>query len=616
MGIVADVQALGHAFGAKPLFQGLSFTVQERDRIGLIGPNGAGKSTLLRILAGHYAPEQGEVVLRSALRVGHLEQMPAFAPGVRVRQALLAALPTQGWDQEAKVDEVLATLDLTRSDVGADTEVAKLSGGWRKRVALARELVKDPDLLLLDEPTNHLDVESILWLERLLGSASFATITITHDRLFLQRVATRILELDRRHAGGVLDVDGDYATYIERKAAALSEQEAREAELRNTLRRETEWLRRGPAARTTKQKARIDRAGALGDEVSALGDRNRTSSAQLDFEASGRKTRRLITAEKISKCFGDRYVFRDIDLALGPGSRVALLGPNGCGKSTLLRVLTGADEPSAGTVERARELIIQTFDQNREALNPDLTVADAVCPLGDHVTFRGAQVHRYGYLGRFLFRPDQMQMRVGRLSGGEQSRLLIARLMLLPADVLVLDEPTNDLDFDTLQVLEDTLVNFSGAVLLVSHDRYFVDRVATRILAFHTAPAEVGQITTFADLSQWQAWHPAQVKAANASIVPGQRASTAPAAAPRRKKLSYKDQRDYDSIEARIAEFEARLGALQSECEQPEVARDAKRIMALNAEMTTLGQESERLYMRWAELEAMQDEAPSAKAAT
>jgi ABC transport system ATP-binding/permease protein len=604
MGILVDVQALGHAFGERPLFSQLSFTVHERDRIGLIGPNGAGKSTLLRILSGQVRADHGTLAARSALRVGYLAQMPELPAGASVRQAVAQGLSPATDDLEARVSEVLATLDLANAELGDDTLVDVLSGGYRKRVALARELVKQPDLLLLDEPTNHLDVESILWLQRLLATGTFATITITHDRAFLQQVATRILELDRRHERGVLDVDGDYATYLERKAAALSEQEARHAELRNTLRRETEWLRRGPAARTTKQKARIDRAEALGDTVAELGQRTHSASAQLDFEASGRKTRRLIGAEKISKHFGERSLFRDVDVDLGPGARIALLGPNGCGKSTLLRVLLGQEAPSEGRVERARDLVVQAFDQHRDALDPTLTVADTVCPKGDHVTFRGSQVHRHGYLARFLFRPEQMQMRVGRLSGGEQSRLLIARLMLLPADVLVLDEPTNDLDFDTLQVLEDTLSSFGGAVLLVSHDRYFVDRVATQILAFHTAPAELGQITAFADLSQWQAWHALQLKAASAPKPRG-RAAVAASEPPKRKKLSYKDQRDYDTIEARIAETESRLEALQKESERPEVACNAARVLELSTQMAALAEQTAQLYARWQELEGM-----------
>jgi ATP-binding cassette subfamily F protein uup len=609
--ILLSAQGLTHAFGAHPLFEGVSFTLSEGDRVGLIGPNGAGKSTLLRILAGELGPDRGTVATRGGLRVAHLSQMPEFPPGVTVREAVSAGLPTtsaatssSSWEDEARVDELVAKLGLVAAAVGADELVERLSGGWRKRVALARALVAEPELLLLDEPTNHLDVESILWLERFLASARFATVTVTHDRLFLQRVASRILELDRRNAGGLLDVAGDYATYLDRKSEAMAAQERREDTLRNTLRRETEWLRRGPAARTTKQEARIQRAGALADEVADLGTRNRTRAVDLDFQASGRKPKRLIEARGISVRYGDRPVFEGIDLFVGPGTRLGLLGPNGCGKSTLLRVLTGAQEPTAGQVLRADVLPVAFFEQDRAALDPARSVVDTVCPDGDFVEFRGARVHRHGYLERFLFRAEQISQPVGRLSGGEQSRLLIAQLMLRPASVLVLDEPTNDLDLPTLSVLEDALTSFDGAVLLVTHDRYFLDQVATQILAFHLKPEERGRVTSFAGLGQWEEWHRDQVAPARASRTS---ASTVAGGAPPapRKKLKFNEQREWDAMEGRITGAEAALQALQAESERPDVATNAVRLVALGQETAAAQAEVDRLYARWAELEAL-----------
>jgi ATP-binding cassette subfamily F protein uup len=604
LAILLSVQDLGHAFGARALFAGVRFTLADGDRVGLIGPNGAGKSTLLKILAGELAPDQGALAVRTGLRVGYLAQDPAFAPGATVRDAVRAGLRAHDPEHEGLVDELLAKLDLTGDAAGAEAPVAQLSGGWRKRVALARELVKEPELLLLDEPTNHLDVDSILWLEKLLAGARFATVTVTHDRLFLQRVANRILELDRRNAGGLLDVDGDYATFVERKAAAMAAQEQREQVLRNTLRRETEWLRRGPPARTTKQEARIQRAGALADEVAELETRNQSRLATVDFAASGRKPRRLIEARGIGKRYGERAVFDGLDLFIGPGTRLGLLGPNGCGKSTLLRVLTGVEAPTAGTVQRADGLSFSFFEQNRESLDPDRSLADTVCDSGDYVDFRGARVHRHGYLERFLFRPEQMNMAVRMLSGGEQSRLLIARLMLRPAQVLVLDEPTNDLDLPTLGVLEEALASFDGAVLLVTHDRYFLDQVATQILAFHTRPGEEGRVSSFAGLAQWEAWRPTQA-APRAPRKAAAAAEAAPPAAPRGKKLSYKDQRDWDTMEERITAAEAKVAALEAECERPEVASDGPRLIALHEEIAAARAATDVLYTRWAELEAL-----------
>jgi ATP-binding cassette subfamily F protein uup len=612
--ILLTAQRLGHAFGARPLFEAVSFTISECDRIGLIGPNGAGKSTLLSILAGKLTPDHGELVPRSDLRVAHLSQVPRFVEGDTARDVVRRALAGRrdgerprelDWQAEAKLEETLSKLDLSGPGGEADSLVQTLSGGQQKRVALAAELALDPDLLLLDEPTNHLDVESIEWLERLLETSSFATVTITHDRYFLQRVSRRILELDRRNEGGLLDVAGDYATYLDRKAEILESQARLESSLRNTLRRETEWLRRGPPARTTKQTARIDRAGELAKNVSELRARNRSKRAEIELDATGRRTKVLIDAQGISKRFGDKQVFRDVDVLLGPGTRLALLGPNGAGKSTLLRVLIGRDEPTEGTVRRATDLQVQVFEQQRESLDPEMTVADTVAPGGDMLEFRGSRIHRHGYLERFLFRPEHMQMRVGRLSGGEQSRLLIARLMLKPADVLVLDEPTNDLDFDTLNVLQDALTKLDSAVLLVSHDRYFVDRVATQILAFHTAPGEQGEVSAFADLAQWQTFHELEesqkpVRAEKPREAPAPEASKA-----KRKKLSYKDQREWDGMEARIHEAESRLASLRAEAERPDVVSDAQRVMELHSEMHQLQTEIDAMFARWAELEAM-----------
>lgn len=611
MAILLSAQSLGHAFGARALFEGVSFTLSDGDRVGLIGPNGAGKSTLLRILAGELGADSGQVAARAGLRVAYLPQVPTFEPGATVRDAVRAGLRGAAvhdgheWEAEARVDALVAKMDLAGAAAGEDQPVERLSGGWKKRVALARALVAEPELLLLDEPTNHLDVESILWLEKFLAEARFATVTVTHDRLFLQRISNRILELDRRNAGGLLDVAGDYATYLDRKDELMAAQERREDALRNTLRRETEWLRRGPPARTTKQEARIQRAGALAEEVAELGTRNRSRAVDLDFQASGRKTRRLIDATGISVSYGDRTVFHELDVLIGPGTRLGLLGPNGCGKSSLLRVLTGAQAPTAGEVRRADGLEIAFFEQDRAALDPSLTVADAVCPDGDFVEFRGARVHRNGYLERFLFRAEQMRQPVGRLSGGEQSRLLVARLMLRPASVLVLDEPTNDLDLQTLTILEDALTSFDGAVLLVTHDRYFLDHVATQILGFHVKPGEEGRVTSFAGLAQWEEWHRGQTAPVARAARAAEPASPAPAPSPR-KKLSYRLQREWDGMEARIGEAEAKVAALEAELAHPDVVSNAARLIELSAQLTAARAEVDRLYARWAELEAEQ----------
>ena len=604
---LVTVHEISKSFGARPLFEGVRLTIGAGERVGLIGPNGAGKSTLARILAQEIAPDSGTVSVSRGLRVAFLRQVPQFEDGATVRRTVLEGTPPGeiDWMASGRADELMGRLELDGEAAGGDALVALLSAGWRRRVALARELMRAPDLLLLDEPTNHLDVESIMWLEGFLAASRFATLTITHDRLFLQRVARRIVELDPRNAGGVLCVDGDYATYVELKADRMAAQERRETTLKNTLRRETAWLRRGPRARTTKQQARIGRAAALKDEVAELEVRNTVRAAALDFQADERRPKRLIEATGISRRYGERDVFRDLDVFVGPGSRIGLLGPNGCGKSTLLRVLTGEDQPTTGRIVRADGLQVATFEQHRDALDFDRTVAQAVSPDNDHVDFRGTLVHVRGYLHRFLFSPEQMDLKVGNLSGGEQGRLLVARLMLRPANLLVLDEPTNDLDLATLNVLEDALTSFEGAVLLVTHDRYFLDQVATEILAFHTRPGERGRVTSFSGLAQWEEWRALQASERPVAPKPAAAPAATPPPRPRPRKLGYKDQREYDRIEGDIGAAEGRLAALASESERPDVAVDAARLVELFERMAVERAEVERLYARWAELEAL-----------
>ena len=603
MSVLLTVAGLTKAFGSHPLFEGISCSVDSGDRIGLIGPNGAGKSTLLSILAGEIPPDEGTRSAQRGLRIGYLSQMPVFREGATIREAVLegaagAHAGEEDWEAGFAADEYISRLSLATEGRSAGTPVATLSGGWKKRVALARELVRKPDLLLLDEPTNHLDVDAILWLEELLARAPFATVTVTHDRVFLQRVANRILELDRRNANGLLDVRGDYATDLRVKEERLATDAQRELSLRNQLRRETEWLLRGAKARSTKQQARIQRAGALETEVGQLSERNRSQSVRLDFQDSGKNPKRLIEAKGIGKAYGANVLFSRIDLLVTPHSRIGLLGPNGCGKSTLLRTLLGTEQPDTGEVFRAENLQPVTFEQGRESLDPDSTVARTICPEGDHVEYRGALVHIRSYLDRFLFKEEQRDMKVARLSGGEQSRLLLARLMLKKTNLLVLDEPTNDLDLATLQVLEDCLADFPGAVILVTHDRYFLDRVTNRILAFGKDEKGRGTLTALAGLDQWEAWFAERKGAA-----PARRTSAKPSA--RKRRVGFKEQRELDGIEARVQAAEAARDALREESEHPDHASDALKLVAVLAALEEKQAEVDRLYARWAELERL-----------
>lgn len=604
MAILVSAHRLRKAFAARPLFDELTFSIETGERIGLIGPNGAGKSTLLKILASKTTPDEGTLSLQRGLRVGYLEQVPQFKPDAHVMSTVLeGANDPDDWEDMARAHEILSKLSLDgENGPGPESAIAELSGGWKKRVALARELVKQPDLLLLDEPTNHLDVESIVWLEELLANARFATLTITHDRLFLQRISNRILELDRRNAGGLLSVSGDYAAYLELKEQTMAAQERREIILKNTLRRETEWLRQGAKARTTKQQARINRAGDLKDEVGELVDRNRQRTTQLDFQSADRNPKKLLESKAVSKAYGNRTLFQKVDLLLTPGSRIGLLGANGCGKSSLIRTLLGSETPDEGSVFRSDQLKVAYFEQARDSLDPTITLAKTLCPKGDFVDFRGSRVHIRGYLDRFLFEPGQSEMAVGKLSGGEQSRLLLARLMLNDANLLVLDEPTNDLDMATLNVLADCLLDFNGAVLLVTHDRYFLDQVATKIIAFPEAANPERALVSFSSLSQWESWYADQVAFLKARASSAAKAN-AQAASKKSRKLGYSEQRELDSMEKNIHEIEAKLAKLSQASALPENVSNAVKLADMTREMSELQSQIDRLYARWAELE-------------
>jgi ATP-binding cassette subfamily F protein uup len=623
MGILISAHRLEKHFATRMLFRGLTFAIEDGDRIGLIGPNGAGKSTLMRMMAGQSSIDDGELSVSRGTRISLLEQSPTFRDDVTVREALLEATDDPfDYDSMMIVDEVLSKFDLNREDVGADRLVSSLSGGWKKRVALAREIVRKPDLLLLDEPTNHLDVDGIRWLEEYLANARFATVTITHDRLFLQRVANRIFDLDPRYPEGLLIVKGEYVDYLTTRDELIRSQERREVVLKNTLRRETEWLRRGAKARTTKQTARITRAGDLKGEVGEFEERNAKKRLQIDFQEAQRNPHKLIAAEELMKMVpnadgegGERLLFQDFSFIVTPKTRLGLLGPNGCGKSTLIKCLLGLEEATSGTVKRAERIEIAYFEQHRDTIDMKKTVLRNICDEGDYVDFRGQFVFARSYLDRFLFRTEQHDMPVEKLSGGEQARLRIAQMMLTPANVLVLDEPTNDLDLATLAILEETLADFPGAVILVTHDRYFLDQVSNRILAFETDLGNVPELLEFASFSQWEDWRDIrddERKALAKKGGKGRQTAAPPAAlampaasvasAASKKKLTFKDKHDLENMEANIAKAEKALLDLQTEVAKPENLANSSKLTELYASISEAQGKVDALYARWTEL--------------
>jgi ATP-binding cassette subfamily F protein uup len=594
---IINVQGISKAFGANPLFQNVSFTVTEGDRIGLIGPNGSGKSTLLRILAGDEDPDSGEVAFRKRLRVSYVEQDSKFKSGATVRSVVEDAMDrgkVHSTDRGTRFAETLGRAGFEDLDV----EATALSGGWQKRLAIVEALVQAPDIVLLDEPTNHLDLAGIEWLEDLLAQAAFASVIVSHDRYFLENIATDMAELSRVYPDGILRVRGNYSTFLEKKEEFLHAQSKRQEALENLVHNEIEWLRRGAKARTRKSKARIGKANELMGDLADLNARTRTSTAQIDFSASDRKTKRLIELEDVAYEIENRTLFGTLNFILTAGMRVGLVGPNGSGKTTLLRLLRGELIPTRGEIRRAEWLRIVYFDQTRE-LDSNVTLRRALASEGDSVTYQDRVIHVASWAARFLFTGEQLNQPVERLSGGERARVLIAQLMLQPADVLLLDEPTNDLDIPTLEILEESLLEFRGSLVLVTHDRYTLDRVSTIVLGLDGR----GGAESFADYSQWEVWQAESKQSAKTTARLAPRAAISEAASPAKSKLSYLEAREYATIEQRVADAEHVLEAKRVQLEDPAIASDGPRLLAAHTEMEAAQNSVDELYARWSELE-------------
>ena len=593
--ILASCRSISKSFTHHPLFRDISLVFHAGERLGLIGPNGSGKSTLLKILAGLEPVDSGEVVRQRGVRVVYLPQADAFPADATVEEVLHAAAPAPVQDMQHlhRAGEVAGR-------VGFDDlaqPVATLSGGWRKRLSLARSLMQEPDLLLLDEPTNHLDLEAILWLETFLVSAPFAFALVSHDRAFLESVTSATVELNRIYPDGYLRVEGPYSAFLEKRQEFLAVQGRQEAALANKVRREIAWLRRGPKARTTKAKSRKDAAQRLVGELEEVNARTAGQrQAGIAFDGTGRRSKKLLQARGLGMRLGGKALFEGLDFTLSPGSCLGVMGPNGSGKSSLMRLLMGELDPDAGQIRRADGLRMVLFDQKREQLDPDQSLKEALCPSGDTVVFRDRALHVMAWASRFLFTPEQLPLPVSLLSGGEQSRLLIARLMLKTADVLLLDEPTNDIDIPTLEMLEQSLEDFPGAVVLITHDRFMLDSLSDRLLHLDGR----GSARFFADVDQCLAARQQAETPPDTTAKPAPQPRRAP-----QRKLSYKDQRELEAMEATIEQAEAEAAALKTRLQAPENAANAALLTDLSAQLEAAEAEVARLYDRWEALEAL-----------
>ncbi len=595
MTLLYNCQSLTKSMGARTLFSNLSISLFEGDRVGLIGPNGSGKSTLLKILTGSEKAEEGILSPRRGLRIGYVPQTCEFtdiSPKAVLMEVLASNKELADYEQELKAETWLSKLGFK----GDEPSASLLSGGWKKRLALARELVLDPDLLLLDEPTNHLDLEGILWLEKFLAREAPTYLLVSHDRYFLQNATNRIIEIDRVYPGGIFSIDGPYSNFLEKKEEFLAGQLQQERALASKARKETEWLRASPKARTTKAQSRIDGANEVLQELSDVQKRNRQKLASIDFVASDRETRKLLVAKNICKDLGGRPLFRNLDLTLTPGIRIGLMGPNGSGKTTLLRLINDEIAPDQGTIKKADDLKIVYFDQHRNKLPDHFTLRQALSPNGDYVYFRGQPIHVNGWCKRFLFSPDVLDMPLNKLSGGERARISIAHLMLQPADVLLLDEPTNDLDIPTLETLEESLLEFTGAVVLITHDRCMLDRICNTVLALGN-PDETEQ---FADYIQWEA---SLKKTATVSSTQAKSKEARKEPSSSKSKLSYQEKREFDQMEQKIADLEEHVRQLNHSLDKAEIATDPKKLQEVCAAVALAETQIEQLYLRWDELD-------------
>ena len=589
---VVALDHIGMAYGHLPLLDDANLLIEAGERLCVLGRNGTGKSTLLQIIGGTVIPDAGTVWRQPGLRIARLEQDVPLSTDRSVLDVVADGFKeldhVDQWHVDVSVDMVISRLGLP-----ADAIVSTLSGGWRRRVLLARALVAQPDLLLLDEPTNHLDIETMIWLESFLDDYRGAVVFVTHDRAFLQRIATRIVELDR---GRLTSWPGDYETFLEKKEAWLANEAIRHEKFDKKLAQEEAWLRQGIKARRTRDEGRVRALMAMRKERAER--RSQIGAVRLQTESAERSGQVVFEADGISKSFDGRAVVRDASFRVMRRDRVGLIGPNGSGKTTLLRMLMGELEPDSGDVRRGTNVQIAYYDQQREQLDPDRTVFETVGDGNDTVTVNGRAQHVHGYLRDFLFPAARANSPVKALSGGERNRLLLARLLTRPANVLVLDEPTNDLDLETLELLEAYLVDWPGTLLLVSHDRAFIDHVVTSTLVFEGDGRVREYVGGYED---WLRQRPPDQMAVEEPARPA-------AGKPRpsvKKKLSFKEQRELEELPRSIAAMDAEQEALQARIASPtfykessdEIARALARIDELKDSLHTA-------YARWDELDS------------
>lgn len=591
-------QAVAKSFGSRLLFKEISLTLFPGNKVGLIGPNGSGKSTLLKILLGLEAPDEGQVVRKRDLSIGYVPQSSLY-PSLPVKDVVLAsnkhgsAHHSHEW--ETRVNIILDKCGFTDPLQLAD----RLSGGWKKRLDIACALAGAPEVILFDEPTNHLDLEGIKWLEKLLQQEKLTFVIISHDRTFLEKVTNRTMEINKTFPKGIFIAETPYLQFVEKRREFLEGQVAYQQSLSSKVRSEVEWLRQTPQARTTKSQARVDQAGRLIDELADVKKRNTIAETKISFSWTERQTQKLLAAKNLTKSINNRKLINGLDLTLSPGMRLGIVGANGTGKTTLLKLLAGEIAPDMGTIKYADGLKIVYFDQQRAKLPTDISLRRAFAPDGERVNFQGQSIHVNSWANRFLFPKDQLDLPVSQLSGGEKARVLIARLMLQTADVLLLDEPTNDLDIPTLETLESSLQEFTGAVVLITHDRRMLENVCQGVIGLGE---ELGTTQIYSDLEQWER---AKTPAKDKLSAKEKTASPPLPQSPKKKTgLSYLERKELDQMEQRIAEAEKAIETLHCRVDELSASSDRDGFNKACEELGTAQHNLETLFSRWQELES------------
>ena len=625
--MLLDIKNLTKSYSTTPLFDGISFTVNEGEKIGLIGPNGAGKSTLLKIIGDMERPDDGSVDKPPAVRIAYLSQSEHFKEGQTVEDIAINALSDSIYTIDEITKQTRVRILLSKLGFKNRTQtVETLSGGWQKRLSVACQLVKEPDLLLLDEPTNHLDIAGISWLEDYLENSSISYIVVSHDRYLLERITTRIIELNPIYDDGYFSVDGVYSDFLEKRQDLIESKIKFERTLANKVREEITWLRKGPRARATKANYRIKAAGEMIDSL-AVTRRQIASDTKVDieFNSTRRHTKQLIVAEGIEKTLSGKKLFSDIEIVVSPGDRIGIVGNNGSGKTTLMRIFQDELAPDKGRMKFYHQLRTVYFRQDRSDLDETKSLREALAPDGDNFAVDEKKWHVVGWAKRFLFPKEQLPLAVSELSGGEQARVLIANLMRTPCDVLLLDEPTNDLDIPSIEVLEDSLKTFHGAVIIVTHDRHMIDNLCDTVIGLH----ENGDSQMYASVSQWANHEKEYNNLANSStsslkkggssdlmkqdhstlngVSQGSQSGENSGNIKKKPLISRDERKELAAIEKKIEKEEDVLEGLKEELLNPGISTQVELLQELSAKVENQEDKLAAMYARWEELGQKQE---------